>query len=160
MASKSTLVRAGAVVALVAIVVFAYVAPQAKDERAATPATSPSSLDAGLRSPLPNAQAAYRALEPQMRACFAAQQERSAAARGQATFAVQVDGQGRVADVGVVGDTTYDAPCVACMQGVLRSARFDPPLDRQPVTIQIPVNLLASSTPRDAGFAWIDASAR
>lgn len=135
-----------AVVVVVAVIVWVAM-PARRVENAPADAAAPTSAPVeagGLASPIPNAQKTYRTVEPQMRACFAEQQARGPAAGGKATFSVNVGTDGRVEAVRAEEYSSYDETTITCMANVIRSLRFDPPLDGQPVTIRIPVNFLAS----------------
>jgi hypothetical protein len=141
---KTTTMRVIALGALVAAAIGVYVVPRPRDlaDVAATPAAASATADAGVFSPIPNAQATYLRAESRMRGCFAAQQGRHAVHGGRALFVLNVGKDGRVEATKVEEHTAYDDQCLDCMRNVLRSLRFDPALDGEPVTIRIPVNLM------------------
>jgi hypothetical protein len=140
--------RALALTLLVLLAIALYRKPArepaapAKSDLGASPEVA--QLDGAGRSPIPNAQMTYKSIEPQIRACFAAQQIRSPSGHGKAVFGVDVGPRGEVTGVSLVGDSTFDDPCIECMIDALRVLRFDPPLDGHPVRIEVPIGLTAS----------------
>src|SRR5438045_2194211 len=105
----STRTRALALGGLAAVVAAGYVIKIKSSPR--TPAPEPAASasasaqpdDGGLRSPLPDAQASYRRVEPKMRACFHAQQARRRQYMGRALFVLEVDSNGRVTSAKLEG---------------------------------------------------------
>ena len=88
-----------------------------------------------------------KAMRPHMRNCFFDQLQRKPVPTGTITFAIEVQGDGRVASATIKTREGLDDACVICMTRSVKEGRFTPPLDGLPTTVIAPFTFHSASFP-------------